>query len=344
MRSASSMLLRRVPRCSMVPLCCSRGFASSSSSSAAAGEAAAGEASRKTTHFGFQTVPEEEKERLVGHVFESVASQYDLMNDVMSAGVHRLWKDTMVGMIGAQALGADRLQVLDVAGGTGDIAFRIANDVAAAAAAADRKAPASAEADDDEAARIVVCDINPHMLAEGRRRAEQLPPKAHRPRLEFVTADARKLPFDDCSFDVYTIAFGIRNVTVIEEALAEARRVLRPGGRFLCLEFSHVTNPLLAAVYEKYSFNVIPAMGELVASDRASYQYLVESIRKFPKQEVFAQMMRDAGLRAVTHTNLTFGAVRAAVDRTRSPCHAAPFAAANAPRLRPLLTDAGCNP
>lgn len=295
-----------------------RHYASASASGSAAGDASGSadttSSNGRTTHFGYQTVPEEEKERLVGHVFESVASQYDLMNDVMSAGVHRLWKDTMVGMIGASALGAERLQVLDVAGGTGDIAFRIADDVAAAAAAAGRSPSGPATAtdaglDDDEAARIVVCDINPHMLAEGRRRAEQLPPVLHRPRLEFVTADARKLPFDDCSFDVYTIAFGIRNVTVIEEALAEARRVLRPGGRFLCLEFSHVTNPLLAAVYEQYSFKVIPAMGELVANDRASYQYLVESIRKFPKQEVFSQMMRDAGLRAVTHTNLTFGTV-----------------------------------
>ena len=258
-------------------------------------------------------MPEEEKERLVGHVFESVASQYDVMNDVMSAGVHRLWKDTLVNMLGARAPSARNLQVLDVAGGTGDIAFRIANELAAgadAAGAASGYASATSAADgSDEAARIVVCDINPHMLAEGRVRADKLPPRTSRPKLEFVTADARKLPFDDCSFDVYTIAFGIRNVTVIEEALREARRVLRPGGRFLCLEFSHVTNPLMAAVYEQYSFNVIPAMGELVASDRASYQYLVESIRKFPKQEVFAQMMRDAGMRSVTYTNLTFGTV-----------------------------------
>jgi 2-methoxy-6-polyprenyl-1,4-benzoquinol methylase len=316
MRGVSSLLLRAQRPSSRIGARGARGFASASSTTSSSTSSSS---SGKTTHFGYQTVPEEEKERLVGHVFESVASQYDLMNDVMSAGVHRLWKDTMVGMIGAQALGADRLQVLDVAGGTGDIAFRIANDVAASAAAANRAPSPTSEADDDEAARIVVCDINPHMLAEGRRRAEQLPPKAHRPRLEFVTADARKLPFDDCSFDVYTIAFGIRNVTVIEEALAEARRVLRPGGRFLCLEFSHVTNPLLAAVYEKYSFNVIPAMGELVASDRASYQYLVESIRNFPKQEVFAQMMRDAGLRAVTHTNLTFGTVRSACPALSYP-------------------------
>ena len=163
----------------------------------------------------------------------------------------------------------------------------------------------------DEAPRIVVTDINPNMLAEGRRRAEQMQSLASpaSPQLEWVTSDARRLPFDDESFDLYTIAFGLRNVTRIEEALREARRVLRPGGRFVCLEFSHVTNPLLAAVYEKYSFHVIPAMGELVASDRASYQYLVESIRKHPKQEQLAQMMRDAGMRSVSYTNLTAGAV-----------------------------------
>lgn len=261
----------------------------------------------RTTHFGFQTVPEDDKERLVGHVFENVASKYDLMNDVMSAGIHRVWKDTMVEMLGVRSIsGAKNLQVLDVAGGTGDIAFRIAHEMARA------QPPSTAPPGEmEEAPRIVISDINPAMLAEGRRRAEATPsltsPPA--PRLEWLTADARNLPFDECSFDVYTIAFGIRNVTRVDEALREAYRVLRPGGRFVCLEFSHVTNPLLAKVYEKYSFNVIPAMGELVASDRASYQYLVESIRQFPKQEEFAGMMRDAGMRSVTYTNLTFGSV-----------------------------------
>lgn len=259
--------------------------------------------SSRTTHFGFKTVPEQDKERLVGHVFDSVASSYDVMNDLMSGGIHRVWKDTFVGMIGASARGSGNLQVLDVAGGTGDIAFRIADELARAPPAAD-----AAEVD-DEPARIVVSDINPNMLAEGRRRAEALPADSARPLLEWVTADARQLPFDDCTFDVYTIAFGLRNVTRIDEALREAHRVLRPGGRFLCLEFSHVTNPALAAVYDTYSFNVIPAMGELVAGDRASYQYLVESIRKHPKQDDLAQMMRDAGMRSVGYTNLTFGSV-----------------------------------
>jgi len=282
-----------------------RGLCSSAVSSSGASSSASG----RTTHFGYSTVPEDDKERLVGHVFDNVASRYDVMNDVMSAGVHRVWKDTLVSMLGAHVPGCANLQVLDVAGGTGDIAFRIAHELAQAASAT---ASAAAAADGGiEPARIVVSDINPNMLAEGRRRAEQMAslsaPSA--PRLEWVTADARQLPFDDNTFDLYTIAFGIRNVTRIDEALREAHRVLRPGGRFLCLEFSHVTNPVLAAVYEKYSFGVIPKMGELIASDRASYQYLVESIRKFPKQEDFAQMLRDAGLRAVTYTNLTSGCV-----------------------------------
>ena len=265
----------------------------------------------KTTHFGFKTVPEDDKERLVGNVFESVASQYDLMNDLMSGGVHRLWKDTLVGMIGASSRGSANLQVLDVAGGTGDVAFRIADELAKAGgdSMSDLSSSAADAAADDEPARVVVCDINPAMLAEGRQRADALPASDARPRLEFVTADARQLPFADCSFDVYTIAFGLRNVTRIEEALSEAHRVLRPGGRFLCLEFSHLPNPLMQSLYDQYSFKIIPALGEVVASDRASYQYLVESIRKHPKQEDLAQMMRDAGMRAVSYTNLTFGVV-----------------------------------
>jgi len=276
---------------------------------AAAPSRARGLCSGKTTHFGYKTVPEEEKERLVRHVFENVASRYDLMNDLMSGGVHRVWKDTLVDMLGVAKLGRADLQVLDVAGGTGDIAFRISRALSESAVASG----SSRGADDaaTEPARIVVSDINDAMLEEGRRRATTLPelnaPGA--PRLEWVTADARKLPFDDCSFDMYSIAFGIRNVTVIPEALAEARRVLRPGGRFVCLEFSQVTNPFLRSLYEPYSFAVIPKIGELVADDRASYQYLVESIRKFPNQETFAQMIRDAGFRSVGYTNLTGGIV-----------------------------------
>ena len=313
MRRSCTRLLLRPPRtAASLSHLGPRALCTSSSSSSSSSNA------DRTTHFGYTTVPEDDKERLVGNVFRNVAARYDLMNDVMSAGIHRLWKDTLVDMIGARSLGQANLQVLDVAGGTGDVAFRIADDLAASHASGGpvvrglqpaRVLARAEEEGEDEEARVVVCDINPAMLAEGRTRADQLTPNAHRPRLDFVTADARKLPFDDCSFDVYTIAFGIRNVTRIDEALAEAHRVLRPGGRFLCLEFSHVTHPVLASLYDKYSFAVIPAMGELVANDRASYQYLVESIRQFPKQGEFAQMLRDAGFRSVTYTNLTAGTV-----------------------------------
>lgn len=272
----------------------------------------------QTTHFGFRTVPEGDKERLVGHVFNSVAEQYDLMNDVMSGGVHRIWKDTVVSMLRPDAISRNGLQVLDVAGGTGDIAFRIAEQLMPVKSGKLRERPASSvqhteSSTEDGTAhpRIVVCDINKAMLEEGRRRASRsaLLDRPGAPRMDWVTADARKLPFDDCSFDLYTIAFGIRNVTRIDEALREAHRVLRPGGRFLCLEFSTVNQPILRALYERYSFSVIPAMGGLVASDRASYQYLVESIRQFPDQETFATMIQDAGFRCVSHTNLTGGVV-----------------------------------
>lgn len=199
----------------------------------------------KTTHFGYRTVPQDEKERLVRHVFENVASKYDIMNDLMSGGVHRVWKDTMVDMLGGSAIAQSNLQVLDVAGGTGDIAFRISRALSKRASGLK---PASSSKEPAEESRIVISDINEAMLDEGRRRAATLPElsAAGSPRLEWVVADARQLPFDDCSFDVYTIAFGIRNVTVIPEALAEARRVLRPGGRFLCLEFSQVGKSITA--------------------------------------------------------------------------------------------------
>lgn len=189
----------------------------------------------KTTHFGFKVVPEQEKERLVRHVFENVASRYDVMNDLMSGGVHRLWKDTLVDILGVTNVDRSGLQVLDVAGGTGDIAFRISR-------ALTRQGSTSPDDKTRQPARIVISDINEAMLEEGRRRAATLPElsASGAPTLEWVPADARKLPFDDCSFDMYSIAFGIRNVTVIPEALAEARRVLRPGGRFVCLEFSQV--------------------------------------------------------------------------------------------------------
>mmetsp|Transcript_36884 Transcript_36884/g.61091 ORF Transcript_36884/g.61091 Transcript_36884/m.61091 type:complete len:293 (-) Transcript_36884:288-1166(-) len=271
-----------------------------------------------STHFGYRTVPEADKERLVGHVFDSVAGNYNLMNDLMSAGVHRLWKDTFVHMLGVQAMKKLDLQVLDVAGGTGDIAFRLAEQISllptASSAAHAGRQPCTKDPDpyEPDGPRIVVSDINKTMLEVGRQEAAKL----HRggrapnwPRMEWVVADAQQLPFEDCSFDVYMIAFGIRNVTRIEEALREAHRVLRPGGRFMCLEFSRVTNPLLRAAYEQYSFQAIPRIGAVVAKDRASYQYLVESIQRFPDQETFSRLISSSGLRCVQHTNLTFGVV-----------------------------------
>jgi demethylmenaquinone methyltransferase/2-methoxy-6-polyprenyl-1,4-benzoquinol methylase len=233
-----------------------------------------------TTHFGFREVPEADKAGLVHGVFSRVAARYDLMNDLMSAGIHRLWKDAMMDWLAPRR--GQRL--LDVAGGTGDIAFRFL-----------RRAPE---------ATAVVCDMTEGMLAEGRRRAE-----ADRlaDRLDWVAGDAMALPFPDASFDVYTISFGIRNVTRIEAALAEAFRVLRTGGRLMVLEFSRVANPALAWAYDRYSFNVIPAMGQIVTGDRESYQYLVESIRRFPDQERFAAMNRAAGFGRVAWRNLTLG-------------------------------------
>ncbi len=235
---------------------------------------------RKQTHFGYQTVEEDAKAGMVHRVFTRVASRYDLMNDLMSAGVHRIWKDAMMDWLAPR----DGQRLLDVAGGTGDIAFRFL-----------KRAPG---------ARAVVCDMTESMLIEGRRRADA---EALTDRLEWVVGDAMALPFPDASFDVYTISFGIRNVTRIEQALSEAFRVLRPGGRLMVLEFSQLPNPALQWAYDRYSFNVIPAMGQVVTGDRDSYQYLVESIRRFPDQEAFAQMIRDAGFEQVKYRNLSMG-------------------------------------
>ncbi|MCC6008155.1 MAG: bifunctional demethylmenaquinone methyltransferase/2-methoxy-6-polyprenyl-1,4-benzoquinol methylase UbiE [Rhodobacteraceae bacterium] len=234
----------------------------------------------RTTHFGFRPVAEEDKAGLVHGVFSSVAARYDLMNDLMSGGVHRIWKDAMMDWLAPR----DGQHLLDVAGGTGDIAFRFL-----------ARAPG---------ARACVLDLTEPMLSEGRRRAEAA---AMADRLDWVVGDAMALPFPDNSFDVYTISFGIRNVTRIEAALAEAFRVLRIGGRLMVLEFSRIPNSSLQWVYDRYSFNVIPAMGQAVAGDRDSYQYLVESIRQFPDQERFAAMIGQAGFGNVRYRNLSLG-------------------------------------
>ncbi|OCW57546.1 bifunctional demethylmenaquinone methyltransferase/2-methoxy-6-polyprenyl-1,4-benzoquinol methylase UbiE [Hoeflea olei] len=235
------------------------------------------------TSYGFRTVADGEKQVLVNDVFHKVAKRYDIMNDVMSAGMHRIWKDAMV-----TALNPPRrpdYRFLDVAGGTGDIAFRIVK-------ASDREASG------------VVLDINGSMLGVGAERARK---KGYDANLEFVEANAEELPFEANSFDAYTIAFGIRNVPDIDKALREAYRVLRRGGRFLCLEFSEVEMPILDRVYDAWSFNGIPAMGKLIAGEAEPYQYLVESIRKFPRQQDFAAMIERAGFDRVSYTNYTGG-------------------------------------
>ncbi|MCB2134676.1 MAG: bifunctional demethylmenaquinone methyltransferase/2-methoxy-6-polyprenyl-1,4-benzoquinol methylase UbiE [Rhodobacteraceae bacterium] len=234
----------------------------------------------KTTHFGFRTVAEEDKAGLVHGVFSRVANRYDVMNDLMSAGIHRLWKDAMMDWLAPRPGQA----LLDVAGGTGDIAFRFL-----------RRAPG---------AHATVLDMTESMLVEGRKRAEA---EDMADRLDWIVGDAMALPFADATFDVYTISFGIRNVTRIDDALAEAVRVLKPGGRLMVLEFSQLPNPALQWAYDRYSFNVIPVMGQIVANDRESYQYLVESIRKFPDQDRFAAMIRQAGFGQVRYRNLTMG-------------------------------------
>ena len=236
----------------------------------------------RTTHFGFEDIPEADKAGRVHGVFSSVAQRYDIMNDLMSGGVHRLWKDALIDWMAPRR----GQTLLDVAGGTGDIAFRFMNRLKG----------------DGHA---TVCDMTQAMLDEGALRAE----KRGIHGIDWVCGDAMALPFEDRSFDSFTIAFGIRNVTRIEDALSEAYRVLRPGGRFLCLEFSRVPNPGLRWIYDRYSFNVIPPVGMAVTGDRDSYQYLIESIRRFPDQETFAQMIRDAGFGRVQYRNFSMGIV-----------------------------------
>jgi demethylmenaquinone methyltransferase/2-methoxy-6-polyprenyl-1,4-benzoquinol methylase len=236
-----------------------------------------------TAPFGFRDVPASEKDALVRQVFSSVARRYDLMNDLMSGGIHRLWKDAAVEWLNPRP----GWRVLDVAGGTGDIAFRIARAARYRGGAAD----------------ITVCDVSADMVGEGLRRALE----KGEGDIAWLVGDAEALPIPDGCMDAYTIAFGIRNVTHIERALVEARRVLKPGGRFLCLEFSRVEAPGLDALYDRFSFSVLPRLGQWVADDAEAYRYLAESIRRFPPQAAFARMIEAAGLGRVKVRNLTGG-------------------------------------
>ncbi len=235
--------------------------------------------SPSTTHFGFKTVAAEEKASLVREVFDSVASRYDLMNDLMSAGVHRLWKDGLMDWLAPRP----GMKLLDVAGGTGDIAFRFK---------------------ERGGGDVVVCDINLEMLKVGRDRAVN---KGILEGISWVCGDAQIVPIPSSSVDVYTIAFGLRNVTDIELAIQEALRVLRPGGRFMCLEFSRVVIPIFADLYERYSFEFLPKLGQMVAGNAEAYQYLVESIRKFPPQEELGALMEKHGFAQVKWRNYSGG-------------------------------------
>ncbi|ORY08519.1 UbiE/COQ5 methyltransferase [Clohesyomyces aquaticus] len=250
-----------------------------------------------TTHFGFETVAEAIKEQKVRGVFSSVASSYDTMNDLMSLGIHRLWKDHFVRNLnpGRNPLASTSTptstpgsasepqgwNILDIAGGTGDIAFRMLDH--------------ASTINNDAHTRVTVADINPDMLTEGRKRALSTP-YARSPRLKFIEANAETLDMiPSSSIDLYTVAFGIRNFTHKDTALREAFRVLKPGGVFACLEFSKLQNPVLDAVYKRWSFGAIPLIGQVVAGDRDSYQYLVESIERFPSQTEFRDMIKEAG-------------------------------------------------
>lgn len=237
-----------------------------------------------TTSYGFKTVNPDEKQGKVNYVFSRVADNYDLMNDMMSGGMHRIWKDELITQLAPRA--EKPLTHLDVAGGTGDITFQLL-----------QKAGSHAH--------VTILDISPEMLTVGRDRAREK--QISDDQISFVEASAESLPFPDRHFDSYTIAFGIRNVPRIDLALKEARRALKPGGHFLCLEFSAVKVPILREIYDRFSFNVIPKMGEMIMGDAEPYQYLVESIRKFPDQESFKTMIEAAGLERVRYTNLTGG-------------------------------------
>lgn len=235
-----------------------------------------------TTHFGFRNVAEGEKQTLVRGVFDAVATRYDLMNDFMSAGLHRVWKEAMVDALHPRP----GMHLLDVAGGTGDIAFR-----------------ALAR---EPALQVTLADINAAMLTEGRARSID---RNILHGVSWACGNAEAMPFPDASFDAYTIAFGIRNVTHIDRALSEAKRVLKPGGHFLCLEFSTVPSELMGKIYDWYSFNIIPRVGKAVTGDGAPYQYLVESIRKFPAAEKFERMIKEAGFARTSFRRMSGGVV-----------------------------------
>ncbi len=237
-----------------------------------------------SSRFGFETIAPQAKQAKVNEVFSEVAENYDLMNDLMSGGLHRLWKADFVTWLGPPK-SAQRFELLDVAGGTGDIALRVVK----------AGGPST---------RAVLCDISPEMLGVGKKRVAKA---GLSDQITCTAGNAEALPFADRSFDAYTIAFGIRNVTHIDQALREAYRVLRPGGHFMCLEFSQVQVPMLDRLYDFHSFQIIPKLGKLAAGAAEPYQYLVESIRNFPDQERFRDMIREAGFGQVSYRNLTGG-------------------------------------
>ena len=235
----------------------------------------------KYTDFGFSRVRSKDKSNLVKKIFENVSGRYDLMNDFMSLGIHRVWKKSMLDWLAPRS----GQSLIDVAGGTGDIAFNFI-----------KRAKTGANA--------TILDLTESMMIEGKKKTIDLPEESQ---INWVCGDAMRMPFSDSTFDVYTISFGIRNVTNISKTLSEAYRVLKPGGRLMILEFSSVNNDLISWIYDKYSFNIIPKLGEFVSNDRESYQYLVESIRKFPNQEKFSEMIINEGFRKVKYRDLTFG-------------------------------------
>ena len=235
----------------------------------------------KYTDFGFSRVKSKDKSNLVKKIFENVSGRYDLMNDFMSLGIHRVWKKSMLDWLAPRR----GQSLIDVAGGTGDIAFNFI-----------KRAKTGANA--------TILDLTESMMIEGKKKTIDLPEESQ---INWVCGDAMRMPFSDSTFDVYTISFGIRNVTNISKTLSEAYRVLKPGGRLMILEFSSVNNDLISWIYDKYSFNIIPKLGEFVSNDRESYKYLVESIRKFPNQEKFSEMIINEGFRKVKYRDLTFG-------------------------------------